>query len=264
MGSHLARMLSGNGHDITIIDSDQKLLSEVGSLADVITVEGDSTTFAVLREASVRKCDLFIAVNHEENDNVVAAMLGQEARGQEIHRPHRQQRIPRTQQQGDVHRHGHRLPVLPREGRGPRGDQPAGTHFDHGVRRFFERQTLARGFPPRTGLAAGGGGAHGLRRRPGPVELPHGGHHARRADDHSARGRTVHGGRRDLCHRASGRRAGGDGVFGSVEHRDQEHDDPRRFAHRHPHRHRVAGRGEHQTDRLQRREGLPAGRSTRR
>ena len=44
MGSHLAKMLSGNGHDITIIDSDQKLLSDVGSLADVITVEGDSTT----------------------------------------------------------------------------------------------------------------------------------------------------------------------------------------------------------------------------
>ena len=76
MGSHLAKMLSGNGHDITIIDADQKLLADVGSLADVITVEGDSTTFAVLRKASVRKCDLFIAVNHEENDNVVAAMPG--------------------------------------------------------------------------------------------------------------------------------------------------------------------------------------------
>ena len=75
MGSHLAKMLSGNGHDITIIDADQKLLSDVGSLADVISVEGDSTTFAVLRKAQVRKCDLFIAVNHEENDNVVAAML---------------------------------------------------------------------------------------------------------------------------------------------------------------------------------------------
>lgn len=71
MGSHLAKMLSGNGHDITVIDSDQKLLADVGNLADVITVEGDSTTFAVLRRASVRKCDLFIAVNHEENDNVV-------------------------------------------------------------------------------------------------------------------------------------------------------------------------------------------------
>lgn len=75
MGSHLARMLSGNGHDITVIDSDQKLLSEVGSLADVITVEGDSTVFATLRQASVRKCDLFIAVNHEENANIVSAML---------------------------------------------------------------------------------------------------------------------------------------------------------------------------------------------
>ncbi len=75
MGSHLAKMLSGNSHDITVIDSDQKLLSEVSSLADVITVEGDSTTFAVLRRASVRRCDLFIAVNHEENDNLVAAIL---------------------------------------------------------------------------------------------------------------------------------------------------------------------------------------------
>ncbi len=78
MGSHLAKMLSGNGHEITVIDSDQKLLADVGNLADVITVEGDSTTFAVLRRASVRKCDLFIAVNHEENDNVVAAMLAKQ------------------------------------------------------------------------------------------------------------------------------------------------------------------------------------------
>ncbi len=75
MGSHLARMLSGNGHEITIIDKEQKLLSEVGGLADVLCIEGDSTTFAVLRKASVRRSDLFIAVNHEENDNIVSAML---------------------------------------------------------------------------------------------------------------------------------------------------------------------------------------------
>ena len=40
MGSHLAKMLSGNGHDITVIDSDPKLLADVASLADVLTVEG--------------------------------------------------------------------------------------------------------------------------------------------------------------------------------------------------------------------------------
>ena len=78
MGNHLAKMLSGNGHDITVIDSDPKLLAEVGSLADVITVEGDLTTFAVLRKAAVRKCDLFIAVNHIENDNILSAIMAKQ------------------------------------------------------------------------------------------------------------------------------------------------------------------------------------------
>lgn len=78
MGSHLARMLSGNGHDITVIDPDSKLLDEVSSLADVITMEGDSTTFAVQRRASVRKCDLFIAVNHTENENIISAIMAKQ------------------------------------------------------------------------------------------------------------------------------------------------------------------------------------------
>jgi len=71
-------MLSGNGHDITVIDRDAKALEEVGTLADIITVEGDSTTFEALRKASTRKCDLFIAVNHTENDNIVAAVIAKQ------------------------------------------------------------------------------------------------------------------------------------------------------------------------------------------
>ena len=78
MGSHLARMLSGNGHEITVIDSDQKLLNEVDNLADLITIEGDTTAFAVLRKAGVRRCDLFIAVNHDENQNILAAIMAKQ------------------------------------------------------------------------------------------------------------------------------------------------------------------------------------------
>ncbi|MFI3319210.1 MAG: Trk system potassium transporter TrkA [Rikenellaceae bacterium] len=78
MGCHLARMLSGNSHDITVIDRDPKLLSEVSSLADVITVEGDPTAFATLRKALVRKSDLFIAVNVKENDNIVSAVVAKQ------------------------------------------------------------------------------------------------------------------------------------------------------------------------------------------
>ena len=75
MGCHLAKMLSGNGHDITVVDADPKQLSEVSSLADIITVEGDSTTFETLRKAAVKRCDLFIAVSPGENENILSAML---------------------------------------------------------------------------------------------------------------------------------------------------------------------------------------------
>ncbi len=78
MGCHLAKMLSGNGHDITVIDVDSKLLSEVTSLADVITIEGDPTTFATLRKSMVRKSDLFVAVCVKENDNIVSSVLAKQ------------------------------------------------------------------------------------------------------------------------------------------------------------------------------------------
>ena len=78
MGCHLAKMLSGNGHDITVVDADPKLLGEVTSLADIITVEGDSTTFETLRKAAVKRCDLFIAVSPAENDNILSAMLAKQ------------------------------------------------------------------------------------------------------------------------------------------------------------------------------------------
>ena len=78
MGTHLAKMLSGSGHDITVADVDAKALAEVGSLADVITVEGDVTQFSVLRSAGVRKCDLFIAVRSVENDNVLSSIIAKQ------------------------------------------------------------------------------------------------------------------------------------------------------------------------------------------
>lgn len=78
VGSHLAKMLSGNSHDITVIDNDPKRLEEVESMSDIITVEGNSTRFGVLKKASVRKADLFIAVNHDESTNIICAVLAKQ------------------------------------------------------------------------------------------------------------------------------------------------------------------------------------------
>ena len=78
MGSHLAKMLSGGKHDITVIDIDHKLLEDVSIVADVVTLEGDPSEFAILKRASVRKADLFIAVSPDENLNVVSAVIAKQ------------------------------------------------------------------------------------------------------------------------------------------------------------------------------------------
>lgn len=77
VGSHLAKMLSNESNDITVIDSSPKRLNALSATADVITVEGNPSAIKVLMEAGVDKADLFIAVNPSESQdvNIVSAML---------------------------------------------------------------------------------------------------------------------------------------------------------------------------------------------
>ena len=77
MGSHLAKMLSNESNDITVIDSDQERLDALGAIADVVTVEGNPSTIHTLQEAGTADADLFIAVNPSDSQdvNIVSAML---------------------------------------------------------------------------------------------------------------------------------------------------------------------------------------------
>ena len=75
VGTHLARMLSNVNHEVTIIDEDPKKLEEIAATTDILSVEGDFTTFSVLNKASARKADLFLAVSQDENANILAASI---------------------------------------------------------------------------------------------------------------------------------------------------------------------------------------------
>ena len=77
VGSHLAKMLSNESNEITVIDSYPTRLNALSSIADVITVEGNPSAIKTLVEAVVEKADLFIAVNPSESQdvNIVSAML---------------------------------------------------------------------------------------------------------------------------------------------------------------------------------------------
>ena len=77
VGSHLAKMLSGEANEITVIDERQERLDALSANCDAITLEGNPSAIKVLQDAGVEHADLFIAVNPSESQdvNIVSAML---------------------------------------------------------------------------------------------------------------------------------------------------------------------------------------------
>ena len=77
VGSHLAKMLSHEGGDITVIDCDEERIGQLSQQADVATVSGDLSSIVTLKEAGVEDADLFIAVNPrvDQSVNIISALL---------------------------------------------------------------------------------------------------------------------------------------------------------------------------------------------
>jgi len=75
VGTHLAKLLSSEFHDITVIDAEGENLKGIESNLDVLTITGSATSFEVLKDANIKKADLFIAVTHSEEINITAAII---------------------------------------------------------------------------------------------------------------------------------------------------------------------------------------------
>ena len=76
VGSHLAKMLSQENHDIILIDPDEEKLRQVGGNLDVLTRIGSATSISDLLDVNIKKADLFIAVATSEEINITASILG--------------------------------------------------------------------------------------------------------------------------------------------------------------------------------------------
>ena len=70
VGSHLAKLMSSESNEITVIDSVNERLEALRLGADVITVEGDPSNIGILLKAGANKADLFIAVYPSESQDV--------------------------------------------------------------------------------------------------------------------------------------------------------------------------------------------------
>lgn len=75
VGTHLAKLLSNENQDITVIDDNREKLAYLDASYNLMTVYGSTTSFIALREAGVAHCDLFIAVSPYESTNLVSCSI---------------------------------------------------------------------------------------------------------------------------------------------------------------------------------------------
>ena len=75
VGTYLANMLSRQDHNITLIDTDEEKLDELEGQIDILPMYASCTSIGALKDADINGCDLFIAVNHSEDQNINSAIL---------------------------------------------------------------------------------------------------------------------------------------------------------------------------------------------
>jgi trk system potassium uptake protein TrkA len=75
VGTHLAKMLSSEEHDLVVIDNDADRLKSVSGALDVLTLEGNANSISLLKEAKISKADLYIGVTYSEDANINSAIL---------------------------------------------------------------------------------------------------------------------------------------------------------------------------------------------
>lgn len=75
LGVTLAEQISGEDHDVTIIDTNAKLVENTVNHLDVFGVVGSGADVAIQKEATVERCDIFISTTGSDELNILACMI---------------------------------------------------------------------------------------------------------------------------------------------------------------------------------------------
>ena len=76
VGSSLAEKLSGDGHDVVLVEQNRDLVAELNDRLDVQTICGNGATVPVLLAAGIEECDLLLATTDSDEVNMVVALVG--------------------------------------------------------------------------------------------------------------------------------------------------------------------------------------------
>lgn len=75
IGATLIESLESEGHDITVVDRDQKVIDEISNIYDVMCVCGNGVDNDTLNEAEVSKAELLIAVTASDEINMLICFI---------------------------------------------------------------------------------------------------------------------------------------------------------------------------------------------
>ena len=75
VGFHLAKLMTSEDQNITLIDHDDAVLEYSATHLDVSTIKGEITSIETLMNGKVENADLFIAVSTHESANLLACIL---------------------------------------------------------------------------------------------------------------------------------------------------------------------------------------------
>ncbi len=75
VGGLLAGNLSGEGHDVSVVDGDSRSFRRLPERFPGRVVLGTGIDEDVLRTAGVEQADVFVAVTHDDNTNIMAAQI---------------------------------------------------------------------------------------------------------------------------------------------------------------------------------------------
>ncbi|MFB6342306.1 Trk system potassium transporter TrkA [Saccharicrinis sp. FJH2] len=78
VGTHLAKMLSTERHDIVLLDQKEEHLKPLDANFDLMTHAGSPVSIYDLKDSNIKNADLFIAVTPYESENITSCILAKD------------------------------------------------------------------------------------------------------------------------------------------------------------------------------------------
>lgn len=104
VGHTLTEQLTREGHDVTVVDTSERVIHDTTEIFDVMGIRGNGASLSVLEEAGLKEADLVIAVTGSDELNLLCCTIAKKAGGQlaaiaRVRNPDYSEELPYLRQQ---------------------------------------------------------------------------------------------------------------------------------------------------------------------